>query len=59
VGKFVKQQCLYSRYDPDFAAFKEAIQDGLSQTTTGHKPVLDSLWALNFQTFKKAQVVPA
>lgn len=57
--KFVKKQCLYSQYYPDFAAFKQAIQDCLSQTSTTHKQALDSLLTLNFQTFKKAQIMAA
>lgn len=57
--KFVKKQCLYSIYYPDFASFKAAIVECLSQTNTQHKSALDSLLKLNFQTFKKVQVVPA
>jgi transposase len=57
--KFVKKQCLYSKYYPDFAPFKQAITDCLSQTHSQHKPALDSLLTLKFQTFEKAQVVPA
>jgi transposase len=57
--KFVKKQCLYSIYYPDFASFKQAITTCLSQTNTTHKQALDSLLTLNFQTFKKTQIVPA
>jgi len=57
--KFVKKQCLYSIYYPDFASFKQAIVECLSQTDTKHKQALDSLLTLNFQTFKKAQIMPA
>jgi len=57
--KFVKKQCLYSIYYPDFASFKQAISECLSKTNTEHKQALDSLLTLNFQTFKKAQIVPA
>jgi transposase len=56
--KFVKKQCLYSKYYADFAIFKEAIETCLSETRTTHKSALDSLITLNFQTFKKAQFVP-
>lgn len=56
--KFVKKQCLYSKYYADFATFKEAIETCLSETRTTHKSALDSLITLNFQTFKKAQFVP-
>ncbi len=46
--KFVKKQCLYSQYYADFATFKAAIVDCLSQTHTTHKAALDSLLTLRF-----------
>ena len=55
--KFVKKECLYSEYYADFASFKAAILDCLSQTHTKHKTALDSLLTLNFQTFEKAQIM--
>lgn len=55
--KFVKKQCLYSVYYPNFTTFKHAISTCLSQTHTTHKKVLSSLLALNFQTFKESQLV--
>jgi len=55
--KFVKKQSLYSQYYADFATFKTAITDCLSQTHTTHKEALDSLLTLRFQTFEKAQSV--
>jgi transposase len=57
--KFVKKQCLYSKYYPEFTAFTQAITDCLSQTQSRHKAALDSLLTLKFQTFEKAQFVPA
>jgi transposase len=51
--KFVKKQCLYSKYYADFAAFKTAITDCLSQTHTTHKDALTSLLTLRFQAFEK------
>lgn len=56
--KFVKKECLYSHYYSDFTAFKTAISDCLTQTTTTHKKALDSLLTLSFQDFKKAQFMP-
>jgi len=56
--KFVKKQCLYSKYYADFATFKGAIETCLSEIHTTHKSALDSLITLRFQTFKKAQLVP-
>jgi len=57
--KFVKKQCLYSKYYSNFGAFKEAIQDCLNNTHTLHKNALDSLLTLKFQTFKKSQFMPS
>lgn len=56
--KFVKKQCLYSRYYADFASFKAAIVQCLSETDTRHQSALDSLLTLRFQTFRKAQLAP-
>nr|QNO47411.1 hypothetical protein MPGFIOMI_00009 [Methanosarcinales archaeon ANME-2c ERB4] len=55
--KFVKKQCLYSKYYSEFKGFKNAITDCLSQTDTTYKEELDSLLTLRFQRFEKAQVV--
>jgi transposase len=55
--KFVKKQCLYSKYYADFAPFTAAIETCLSETHTKHKANLDSLLTLRFQTFEKAQLV--
>jgi len=56
--KFVKKQCLYSKYYADFTTFKDAIATCLNETHPKHKCALDSLITLRFQTFKKAQLVP-
>jgi transposase len=56
--KFVKKQCLYSTYYPDFTAFTTAIGQCLAQTHTTHRAALNSLLTLRFQLFKKAQFVP-
>ena len=53
--KFVKNQCLYSRYYSDFELFKAAISDCLANSHTKYKTQLDSLLSLNFQTFNKSQ----
>jgi transposase len=55
--KFVKKQCLYSKYYSEFKGFKNAIIDCLNQTDTTYKEELDSLLTLRFQRFEKAQVV--
>jgi transposase len=51
--KFVKQQCLYSKYYPSFDSFKHSILSCLSSTSTSHKSKLESLLTLRFQTFQK------
>lgn len=56
--KFVKKKSLYSKYYPDFAAFKAAINECLDQTSTTHKAELKSLLSLRFQLFQKAQFSP-
>lgn len=55
--KFVKKQCLYSKYYSEFAMFKNAIIDCLEKTHSTYKQELDSLLTHNFQTFKKSQFV--
>lgn len=55
--KFVKKQCLYSKYYTDFSAFVGAIEECLAHTQTTHKQALDSLLPLNFQSFQKAQAL--
>lgn len=57
--KFVKKQCLYSKYYPEFISFKQAITGCLGQTQSQHKVALDSLLTLKFQMFEKAQFVTA
>lgn len=50
--KFVKKDCLYSKYYENFHLFKKAIMSCLKQTETAHKKELDSLLTLRFQVFK-------
>lgn len=56
--KFVKKQCLYSKYYPDFAAFKTAIHKCLDETATTHQAALHTLLTPRFQLFQKAQFSP-
>ena len=49
--KFVKKQCLYAKYYPDFNSFTTAISTCLINTQIVHKETLKSLLMLNFQTF--------
>jgi len=50
--KFVKKECLYSRYYETFEAFKKAITDCLAETQGKHKQKLSHLLTLKFQTFE-------
>ena len=50
--KFVKKECLYSKYYDNFQPFKEAITACLSETNGRHKPALSTLLTLSFQTFQ-------
>jgi transposase len=55
--KFVKKQCLYSKYYPDSAAFQCAIQACLAKVPTHYQAELASLLTLRFQTFATVPVV--
>ena len=55
--KFVKKQCLYSKYYSEFTKFKNSIMDCLQKTHSQYKQELVSLLTLNFQTFNKSQFV--
>ncbi len=54
--KFLKKQCLYSKYYPDFLQFKEAIQSCLQDSHVEHKEKLKSLLTWNFQSFKNVKI---
>lgn len=56
VWKFVKKQCLYSKYYEDFARFKTAIYDCVSQAHIRDKKELASLLTLKFQTFQNVSL---
>lgn len=54
--KFVKKQCLNSRYHPDFLAFRTTIATCLDDVHLKHKKDLDSLLTHKFQTFEPAKM---
>lgn len=56
--KFVKKKVLYSVYYADFSAFTSSIDQCLADTQDKYKEELDTLLALNFQTFKNANIKP-
>lgn len=55
--KFVKKQCLYSKYYPTFSEFKEAILNCVHTANEEHKEELASLLTLKFQSFKKVNII--
>jgi len=57
--RFVKKQCLYSKYHADFATFEKAIIECIEQASHKHEAELKSLLTLRFQTFEKASLLTA
>lgn len=54
--KFVRNQCLYSKYYADFDDFKGAIEACLKAANTTHKKSLETLLSLKFQSFKDVHI---
>jgi len=57
--RFLKRKSVYGKYHPNFAAFKTAIEDTLSQLGTTHADALASLMTLNFQKFDEVSLLAA
>jgi transposase len=55
--KFVKKQCLYSKYYADPRSFQQAIIACIEQAPDKHKEELASLLTLKFQSFKAVRVI--
>jgi transposase len=55
--KFVKKQCLYSKYYADSQSFQQAILQCIERAPTQHKDDLESLLTLRFQTFQDVSVI--
>jgi transposase len=55
--KFVKKQCLYSKYYTDHLAFQQAIMVCIEQASDKHQEELASLLTLKFQSFKAVRVI--
>ena len=51
--RFVRKECLYSKYYADFASFKMAISAVINTDDPNIKKRLKSLMTLKFQSFKK------
>lgn len=57
--RFVRNECLYSKYYADFSDFKSAIADCIEHANPDKKAKLQSLLSLNFQSFAKVHVLAA
>jgi transposase len=55
--RFVKKQCLYSKYYLDSNSFQQAILTCIQQAPTTHKEELNQLLTLSFQTFQDVPVI--
>jgi transposase len=53
--RFVKGDCLYSKYYEKYPEFKTAIENCINTAHTDHREELESLLTWNFQTFKNVQ----
>lgn len=54
--KFVRNECLYSKYYSNFSDFKAAIFNCIVTAHVDKKEKLNSLLTLNFQSFEKVKV---
>ena len=55
--RFVKKQCLYSKYYPDSSSFQQAILTCIQQASTTHKEELNRLLTVRFQTFAEVAII--
>jgi transposase len=53
--RFVRKECLYSKYYADFSAFKSAISTLIDTAHINKHEQLKSLMSWKFQSFKKVQ----
>jgi len=54
--RFVKKECLYSKYYSTFSEFKQTIDSFIQTAHQEHKTELDTLLSWNFQSFEKVQI---
>lgn len=57
--KFVKKEVLNSRHHQDFGKFRNAIDGCLADLPTKHRPKLDTLMTLQFQTWNDVSLLNA
>ncbi len=54
--RYVRKECLYSKYYPKFDGFKQALTDCIQSAHVNHRPELETLLAWNFQSFGKVKI---
>jgi len=59
VWKFVKAECLRTKYYDSYDKFNAAIQQCLDELPTKHKAAMDTLLTLDFQTFENVSLLAA
>jgi transposase len=59
VWKFVKSECLRTKYYASYDEFHTAIQQCLDDLPSKHKEAMDTLLTHNFQTFENVSLVAA
>ena len=59
VWKFVKAECLRTKYYDNYEKFHAAIQQCLDDLPSKHKAAMDTLLTHNFQTFENVSLIAA
>jgi hypothetical protein len=54
--RFVRGECLYSKYYEKFPDFKQAIDNCIRNAHIEHKDELETLLSWNFQSFKNVKI---
>ena len=54
--RFVRKECLYSKYYPKFDGCKQALTECIQNAHTKHRDELETLLSWNFQSFKKVKI---
>jgi transposase len=54
--RFVRKECLYSKYYPKFDEFRQALTDCIQNAHTKRRDELETLLSWNFQSFKKVKI---
>lgn len=54
--RYVRKECLYSKYYPKFEGFKQAVVGCIQNAHAQHRDELESLLTRNFQSFKNGKI---